>query len=69
MLGNKPLSEIKKELSERLKAAGIDEEQLRAQLRRLGPIKTKKPVTVASMLSQSDSTKVKKRRRVISKTR
>lgn len=69
MLGNKRLSEIEKELSERLKAVGIDEEQLRAQLRRLGPVKRKKPVTVASMLGQSDSAKVKKRRRVISKTR
>ncbi len=69
MLGNKRLSEIEKELSERLKEAGIDEEQLRAQLRRLGPAKRKKPITVASMLGQTDSTKVKKRRRVISKTR
>ena len=68
MLGNKPLSEIRAEVSRRLKEAGIDEDQLRAQLRQLGSVKRKKPVTVKSMLEKADSTKVKKRRRAVSNT-
>ena len=64
MLGNKSLSEIRKEVSKRLKAAGVDEEQLRAMLRQLKPVKRKSAVTVKSMLGQSDSTNKKKRRAV-----
>ena len=65
MLGNKTLREIRTEISKRLKEAGIDEEQFRAQL---GTVKLKKPVTVKSMLGKPDSAKGKKRRRAVSNT-
>lgn len=69
MLGNKSLSEIRKEISKRLKAAGIDEEKLRAQLQQFKPAKRKKPLTVATMLGLPETPTPKKRRRVASKSR
>ncbi len=69
MFGTKTLSEIRKEISERLKEAGIDERQFREQLRKLRPAKRKKPLTVAKMLGLPETPASKKRRRVISKSR
>ncbi|MFM9962024.1 MAG: hypothetical protein ACKV2Q_12455 [Planctomycetaceae bacterium] len=68
MLGNKTLIEVRAEISKRLKEAGIDEEQFRAELRQVGSVKRKKPMTVESMLETAGSTKRKKRRRAVSKT-
>lgn len=65
MLGNKTLSEVRAEISKRLKAAGIDEEQFRAQL---GMVKRKKPATVESLLGKGSSAKGKKHRRAVSNT-
>ena len=68
MLGNKTLIEVRAEISKRLKEAGIDEEQFRAQLRQVGSKKRKKTMTVKSMLETTGSTKRTKRRRAVSNT-
>ena len=63
MLGNKRLSEIEKELCERFKAVGIDEQELREQIKKLRPPKRKKPLTVKTILGVSDTPTSKPRRR------
>ncbi len=69
MLGTKSLIEIRQEIPERLKAAGIDEEELRDWLRKLRPAKRKKPLTVNTLLGSTETPKPKKRRRVATKSR
>lgn len=63
MLGNKRLSEIEKELDERFKAVGIDEQELREQIKKLRPPKRKTPLTVKTILGGADTPTSKPRRR------
>ena len=69
MLGTKSLMEIRQEISERLKAAGIDEKELDDWLRKMRPAKRKKPLTVKTLLEFAETPKPKKRRRVATKSR
>ena len=69
MLGTKSLIEIRQEISERLKAAGIDEKELDDWLRKMRPAKRKKPLNVKSLLESVESPKPKKRRPVATKSR
>lgn len=69
MLGTKSLIEVRQEISERLKAAGIDEKEFDEWLRKMRPAKRKKPLTVDMLLDSPEASKPPKRRRVATKSR
>lgn len=63
MIGRKTLAEIRRDISQRLKAEGIDEATFLKDLRRLQKKPRKDPAAIQSLLELADSLKGSKGRK------